>query len=385
MDYDNIPHDDQFLLEERFKLLVDNLPKLYFTVITIVCFVVFLLGDAASCRVLAVWAAVLIVMSLVRGHHWWRLKKYGYHFDADEIRRRLEQTDRLGLALLAFFASVGYLVTLSPDMLLRATTMLALWAAAVGTAFYLFVLPRTAGNIVTGATAVLCAVFLWSGDRTLLMATPMFIAVSVALLHFLRRNFETFTTAVEARAIVDVLRKEALRLANTDALTDLPNRRAFEERLAALVAHGKPFALAILDLDGFKPVNDTYGHGVGDKTLVVVARRVRDLGVRAFTARLGGDEFALLVEDAEGAETVLRDALDMLSAAYLIDDLTIHLGASCGLAYWRNPGDEARLLEQADAALYRAKQRPDRRSDGPDRRSGSPRDQGSIALFKAAA
>jgi diguanylate cyclase (GGDEF)-like protein len=363
MDNEKALQSDDYVLSARFRLLVENLPKLYLTIIVTVCFVVLLVGDAVPTGVLAVWAAILIAASIIRGYHWWRLGNEGYKFCADEIRRRLIETERLGVILLTFFASIGYLVVQSPDLLLRTTTMLVLWAASVGTAIYLFVLPDTARSIILGVTVTMCSVFLWSGGRPLLIAIPMFVAVSVALIHFLRRSFETFKATVEAQAAVEALRKEALQLAMTDALTGLPNRRALQERLAMLATDKKPFAMAVLDLDGFKPVNDTYGHGVGDKALVSVTRRLRSLGDRVFVARMGGDEFALLIEDADGAETILRHALVLLSAPYRIEDHSIYMGASCGLAYWRQPGDEIHIAEQADIALYDAKQRPNRQQD----------------------
>jgi diguanylate cyclase (GGDEF)-like protein len=367
MDDDKVLHADEYVLSARFRLLVESAPKLYLTVIVTVCFVVLLIGDDVPTGVLAPWAMVLIGASIIRGYHWWRLGKNGYDFCADEMRRRLIETEHLGVILLTFFASVGYLVLQSSDLLLRTTTMVVIWAASVGTAIYLFVLPQTARRIVLGVTVTMCCVFLWSGGRALLIAIPMFLTLSVALIHFLHRSFETFKATVEAQALVERMRKDAVRLAMTDALTGLPNRRAFDERLAMLATDSKPFAVAILDLDSFKPVNDTYGHGVGDKALVSVAQRLRSLGDMVFVARMGGDEFALLIEDVELAEAVPSRAVGLLSAAHRIDDHTIYLGASCGVAYWRRPGDEVHVAEHADAALYGAKQRPNRQKDGGGR------------------
>ena len=377
MSTDDAFSNDELLLKARFRLLVENLPKLYLTLIAVAGFLAVLIGSAVSPVILWPWAGALICSSIVRGLHWLRLERRGYDFTPEEIRRRLAETDRIGGLLLMVFASVGYFVLQSPDLLLRTTTMLALWAAAVGTAFYLFVLPRTARNIVLGVTATMCGVFLWTGGHTLWTATPMFLAVSAALIVFLKRNFETFKTAVEAQAVVEIMRREALQLAMTDPLTSLPNRRAFEARLAMLVAGGKAFALGIVDLDDFKPINDTYGHSAGDKALIIVAHRLRSLGDGIFVARLGGDEFALLVEDAERAEALLVRAVELLSAAYGVDGEMLTMGASCGLAFWRTPGDEALLVAQADAALYRAK---DRASRGL-----SERRRGYVAVFKAAA
>jgi diguanylate cyclase (GGDEF)-like protein len=372
------PPNDELLLRARFKLLVENLPKLYLTVIVVVCFVSMVISDAVSPKIVAPWAAFLIIVAAVRALHWRRLGRNGYDFPPEEMSRRLIEIGRIGVMLLGFFTSIGFFVLQSPDVLLRTTTILALWAAGVGTSFYLFMLPETARNCVLGVSAVVVSVFLWSGGKTLLMATPVFVAVSLAQLVFLRRTYETFKTAVQAQSAVESLRREALQLAMTDALTELPNRRAFEAHLNLLATAGEPFALAIIDLDGFKPVNDTYGHAAGDEALIIVAHRLRSLGGEAFVARLGGDEFSLLTQDVAGAESLLCRAVELLSAPYLLKRGTVRMSASSGLAFWRRAGDEARLLENADAALYTAKQRS--QSGGVDRPP-----QSRVTIFRDAA
>lgn len=371
---DDVSPGDQFVLAARFKLLVENLPKLYLTVIANVCIIVALVNDFVPGLVLVPWAVILIAASTVRCLHWRRLGRAGYHFSSDEIRRRLDETDRIGSMLLALYVSVGLFALRSPDQLLRISTMVALWASAVGTAVYLFILPRTARHILVGVTACVCVVFLWTGGKALWLATLVFVAVTGALTTCLSRSFDTFKSALETRAVVEAMQREAMQLAMTDALTGLPNRRAFDLRLALLAASHKPFALGMIDLDRFKPVNDHYGHAVGDKALIIVAHRLRSLGENAFIARLGGDEFALLIDDADRAEGLLRIATDLLSAVYNVDGAAVRMGASCGIAYWRASGDEEHLVEQADAALYLAKER-----------SNDAAGRDKVRVFKAAA
>jgi diguanylate cyclase (GGDEF)-like protein len=360
---------DDILVTEQFRLVVSDLPRLYVTVIIVVAFVTVLIGPVVSPIILGIWATLTSAAAVARGIYWWKIGRSGRPFSTVEMRAKLAQIDKLGQGLLVFFASVGLFVLQTPDLLLRTVTMLAIWAAAVGTSFYLSVLPRTARNIMCCISGSMCAVFLWSGGRVLYVATPMFLAVSYSLIVQLRRNFDTFKAAVEAHAIIDALRHDALRLAMTDTLTGLPNRRALGERLAILAANAQPFALASIDLDGFKPVNDVFGHGVGDKALVMVAERLHELGDKVFVSRIGGDEFVLLIEDADLAERAMQHAVDALSAPYEINGLSISMGASCGLAYWREPGDEGELMERADAALYQAKAFTRRRGER-DKRKG---------------
>jgi len=150
---------------------------------------------------------------------------------------------------------------------------------------------------------------------------------------------------------------DAAALARLDPLTGLSNRRGFAERLAAAFAAGERFALLALDLDRFKPVNDAFGHAVGDALLRLAARRLR-AAVRAgdAVARLGGDEFAVILRGDAGAEALAARLAEMLGRPFLVEGHACNVGASLGLAVAPDDGDDAEsLLRAADLALYRAK------------------------------
>ena len=152
-------------------------------------------------------------------------------------------------------------------------------------------------------------------------------------------------------------------LAHYDALTGLANRHTFqlqmEERLSR---SGDGFALFYVDLDGFKLINDTKGHGVGDELLRQVAERLRIASERRglFVARLGGDEFACIAErlNGDGATVLAHSLVTMLSAPYWLDrDRQVVIGASVGFALAPDHGANAEtLLSRADIALYAAKE-----------------------------
>ncbi len=167
--------------------------------------------------------------------------------------------------------------------------------------------------------------------------------------------------AVRARIAADTNRDQALSLATFDALTGLPNRRAFLDTLDAHLERTGPFFLGLVDLDGFKPINDIYGHTSGDDVLIEVARRLADAcGPKASVARLGGDEFAVILPGLYERELrALGDALcAALAEPYALDTETAYLSASIGFTE-RAPEDDnaSRLLERADYALYEAKER----------------------------
>lgn len=148
-----------------------------------------------------------------------------------------------------------------------------------------------------------------------------------------------------------------------DSLTRVPNRRAFNEMLdqaLALARRGeRQVALLYLDLDGFKPINDQYGHAAGDATLkVVVALWQGVMREGEVLARLGGDEFAVIAAgDAEAVERLAQRLINALDVPLLAQYPEIRVGVSVGLARYAEHGeDRRRLIAAADTAMYRAKE-----------------------------
>ncbi|MGK2857964.1 MAG: putative bifunctional diguanylate cyclase/phosphodiesterase [Thermoanaerobaculia bacterium] len=178
------------------------------------------------------------------------------------------------------------------------------------------------------------------------------------------------TDITERKLAIEQLLKNALH----DALTGLPNRRLFLDRLEGAANRarrhpGSVFSVLYLDLDDFKQVNDTLGHAMGDALLVEVSRRIAsclrpsDTVARAgdVLARLGGDEFTVLIEDMRDVSDAIRIAeriQDAVSTAVLLGDHEVNTGASIGIAVSTTGFERAEdLLRDSDAAMYRAKKR----------------------------
>jgi diguanylate cyclase (GGDEF)-like protein len=171
--------------------------------------------------------------------------------------------------------------------------------------------------------------------------------------------------AIHAEAQSAARERETLRsLAHTDPLTGLPNRRGLVAQIDGRLAHARPerlLALYMLDLDGFKQVNDRHGHDSGDQLLVAVAARLREsLREQDLIARLGGDEFVVVADDLRGAtqaEAVGRHLLQAFAAPFEVAGQPCSVGLTAGYVLAPLDGRDAReLLKAADAAMYAAKQ-----------------------------
>ena len=170
-----------------------------------------------------------------------------------------------------------------------------------------------------------------------------------------------FADVSAQKVVEEQLRTEA----TTDALTGLPNRRGFvelaESELVRAGRHGHPISVGMLDLDHFKAINDTFGHGFGDTVLIRLAELLRKhLRQNDVVGRMGGEEFALLLPHTESAQAMVtlervREAVEAMSLNGAARGTNQHVTASIGLVGLR-PGETlTQVLQRADGALYRAK------------------------------
>ncbi len=210
----------------------------------------------------------------------------------------------------------------------------------------------------------------------LIIAVPaVFVMSSLALLTYGQgRSLPTIAVICAVASIVLALVRLGLtfrevqtladtrRLARTDDLTGLANRRHFYERLNDSLRNrspADPLAVVILDLDRFKEINDSLGHAAGDALLVGVGPRVEDvLRPGDLLARLGGDEFALFLEGAgqDEAHVVASRIVREIASPFVVGEMTLHVEASVGVAIWPDDGDEVdELVARADVAMFVAK------------------------------
>ena len=360
------------LLQERYRALQRQIPLLYTIALTNFLGLVFASGVANF--TLYHPANLLIPLVLVRLVHWLRTssRRLAPHEIQVELRRTLVLA---GLLSLGFGYSA---ISLFGEAEADQQDLIILFAAlgAIGCAYGLTSFPAAA-RLPLFLFALPFAATLVASPNPAHVGVGVSLTLIILLIHRLvRLNNDGFVELVRSRSEVESERERAQRaeqvalrekarvrqVADTDPLTGLANRRALIARLESRLraAGAPPFALALLDLDGFKPINDTFGHAAGDSVLIEVAARLRrEAGRTAVAARIGGDEFALILPCT--TESALIEAGKRICAAlglpYRLGAREFRISTCCGLVVLGSDQcDVTAALGRADAALYNAKQ-----------------------------
>jgi diguanylate cyclase (GGDEF)-like protein len=251
------------------------------------------------------------------------------------------------------------------------------WAAPAAAAF---------ATLAAAAAAAFRDRPTFFGALAVLLTLAMVPLLVEGLAMRLRRRLEVAITEREVfQAELDAAcrtTEEFRDLATHDDLTGLPNRNLLYDRLGLAITQShrqaSQLALLFLDLDGFKSVNDSFGHGNGDRLLVELAHRVRS-SVRAgdTVARVGGDEFIVLLDGVSGAPDAARVAAKVLAAVqapYRLDRHEVSIAVSIGVSVYPGDGTSSdELVRSADAAMYREKHRAAVPAPGARPPSGSVR------------
>ena len=267
-----------------------------------------------------------------------------------------------GLELIVAFAVAMLACTLALGLFfqLRIQTPIKLLYRELGAAALVALgLTASEGLVLAGAIVNAAAISAYAARLSTSTLAVLAAVGSVAVLLSM-----TLASAAEARSrqIAQRAKGSAQQQAVRDTLTDLPNRQMFETTLAQVVqkadAAQHRLALLFINIDGFKPINESFGHRGGDRILREMARRLRPLARPHMAARLGGDEYLLLLPDDPSNEEVARQAtqvLDAFSQPCRLDGRETALSCSIGIAMYPDNGALSRLIAHADAAMQSAK------------------------------
>lgn len=248
---------------------------------------------------------------------------------------------------------------------------------SVGAFYGLSSFPAAARAPVYFLGAPVAVALVLSGDTFQVSVGLTLSLLMVLMLRMLEIQDRTFVRLVVKNLETEAARENAVQaersaveeqirvgvIANTDPLTGLFNRRGFLAAVANSLTSAAGRALVIFDLDGFKPINDTFGHEAGDRLLVEVARRLAEAssttlsGESGIAGRLGGDEFALLIPAADLASALQRasEVVSLLAVPYIIGSKKMRVSSCAGVSFRPTGGGFADMMREADIALYASK------------------------------
>jgi diguanylate cyclase (GGDEF)-like protein len=353
---------DETLLAEQVHSLSSQAPTMFLFVIanTIVMQVV----TATERWQMSSYLVSIIVTAVCAARivHWRRISE-GPPLDVRQMTAVMNAAIRPALVIASALAgwNIHLLFTASAATQYYVPQFTAL--SMVTCAACLMALPE-AGYILICLGAVPIGVALLFTDNAMLVGMGVsLLAIAALTFNFIRRQHLQLRRMVASHAETRLEQSKVAELAFSDQLTGLPNRRAFLDQLTALGASHRnaTIAVAMLDLDGFKAINDTFGHLAGDSLLVAVARRLEALlDAGDIIVRLGGDEFALLLRDVatlDAAHTRLLPVAAAFERPFIVDGKDLMASTSIGIAHGGFCDcSVVELIHRADLALYESKE-----------------------------
>jgi diguanylate cyclase (GGDEF)-like protein len=342
------------LQAEQFRILRTQIPILYAVLsidIGLLCLSVF--GSVST--ILSIIVPGVFALLIVGRAGVWIMRR-GTRPRGDQVARILTTTTMVSGSVSLGLGLWG-VALLNSGMAEEPFVPIFVAFGAIACAYSLASLPLAAFATIFLATAPVILALFMSGVRVQQTTALNLLLIFVLILRLIMHQYEYLIGRIVSHA-------EVKTLAFADPLTGLPNRRAFIECLEWLAgetcADRTGVAVAMIDLDGFKAINDTYGHAAGDGVLIQAAERLRAVCEgHHMVARLGGDEFAALIvgaDDDDQVGDVGRTIVAEMSRPFLVGGSQIRLAASVGLAMRIEDGAAPiSLISQADVALYEVK------------------------------
>jgi len=357
-----VPKDNERLLLAQYHAFTRQVPLMYFVLLVNTWALVSTQAGRAP-RWLAIYMPVLMtVVCAIRVYAW--LRSYSHVPTPAEAHRALVRTVTMSGVLAVVFTTWALALFPYGDDFGKSHVAFYMAITVVGCFFCLLHLRPAAFAVALIANIAFVGFFALSGNGTLIAMSINVFLVTAIMLVILLVYYRDFERMVNGQSELQALSDENMRTANLDALTGLPNRRHFFSLLDT--AFAKPplergrIALGVLDLDGFKLVNDLHGHLVGDKLIAAVGERLAQVsGGDLRFARIGGDEFAFFNENSGDLQMLLTDAEKLcasLKTPFHLAGITVRIGGSIGMAVYPELASKAdELYERADYALYHGK------------------------------
>ena len=311
--------------------------------------------------------SILILLGMLRMVTWLRPIRR-VELEVDWVTRKLRQTTVLAVAMALGYLGWGISLDQYGGPYEHGHVAAFVAVTVLGCVFCLSYLPQAAVIVCMLVMGIFTAYSALNGNEVMLAIAVNIALVVVVILKILRDSFDAFVKLETAQRALQAERRQAqslgeenAHLAQTDALTGLPNRRYFFAMLEAMLdleGERTPFCVGLIDLDRFKPINDTHGHAQGDRLLQIIGERMLERCPEdVIVARLGGDEFGLIVlGDLDKAEAAGRLLCAEICQPARLGEVVVSVGCSAGLAAYPQAAQTAHaLFDRADFALYHAK------------------------------
>jgi len=378
---------DTRIQEERLQILVQNLPSSLFSTIAVSIFLFYIVIDKVSTNNALIWISAVLLLSLIRIIHVYRLKKKGAgNYIEDETKIVLG----IFLSGLLFGSSV-LVIFPHDDLATQALTFFLLSAMIAGSvsvysthfiSFLAYSLPVMAAFLFRAALMPdLLALLFFVGVVYYAILLTSVIRIHNSIIDFLKTKYlnhdladhlscakEELEDSNNELQVENSVRKETEKrlyhLANYDPLTGLCNRNMFKEDLKRSLKvsneNNTSVALLFLDLDNFKIINDTLGHAMGDRLLIAASSRLKSLlNDKSSIARLGGDEFVIIMNEVKHNQEVAdlaTEIISLLEQPFSFNEHEMFIGTSIGISLYPHDTTEMEtLLSYADTAMYTAK------------------------------
>ena len=363
-----VREDQPELVRAQVKALSRQIPLLYILLFANAVALAFTHYGTAPDWMTVYIPAVLGIVCLMRGLAWMRLRDTANDFASAVLH--LRRIRILAVVISVVFTAWAIKMFGYGDAYQQGHVAYFISITVVGCIFCLLHFPPAALLVVIIVLGSFILHFGTTGNEVYVAIAANMAMVSLMIVQIIRSYYAAFSGLVESQIDLERQHAKTIELSNQnrelaflDALTGLSNRRAFFSHLDEAVARAKDsgrFAIAMIDLDGFKPVNDVHGHPAGDDVLVKASARLREiLGPDVLLARLGGDEFGVILDGVTDATELIhigRELCGTLNDPFEVGGGTVQLSASLGFATYPAVAREPNaLFERADFALYYAK------------------------------
>ena len=352
----------------QFNELITKVPLLYFILLVNSLVLAYTHYGVAPDYLTLYISGFLGIACISRAVRW-----YGYRhktFSYEQAKHQIKMTVLFSILMGIGFTLWGFTLFSYGNIVLKAHVAYFMSITVIGIAVCLIHLPVAvwAASITVGLPFIMF--FGFSGEPVFVAIAINFFMVVGALVLITLSYYRAFSNVINAKIELEQQHEHTQRLnlqnellANQDGLTKLANRRSFATYLSKKLAKNSDqhsFIVGLIDLDGFKPVNDIHGHSAGDRVLTEVSLRLQKLlNGDGMLARIGGDEFALVIDHSASHEHIRalgKRITETLQVPFAMRTGLVQISGSCGFAIYPDAGNSAdELMDRADFALYEAK------------------------------